>query len=473
MSRDAALVGAVVLTAVATVSKLAFAAHWALLADEAYYWVWAQHLDWGYYDQPPLIAWLIAASTALLGRSELAVRLPTVLCGALGFAALLPIAKDKALWALWWLGVPSLCWLCWLSTPDANLLAAWAVALAGAMRGGRWWVLAGVGAGLAFLSKYTGAAVFPLCVLAVGPRARRSPWPWVGGLVAAAIVAPNLWWNARHEWIAFAFQFDEGLVSDAPPGAAGALHQVLDQALVLTPLLYIALWWWAISRAGAVWRSWRAGDAGGRVERIAWLSAVPLTVFFALAATREVAEAHWPAIAYVGLGVGLAAARGPLHRLAWVGLGTGLVANIAITVHTLVPLVPLEHDPAVRLTEGPIVAAGVASWAFPEGALHGPEEADRARTVYTERYQEASFVHFYTGIPARRYPGCGRDDQYDLWPLAAERDPIFVRQGLSRSASICTDDRFDREGPFPFRVVDAQGRRDRNRQVFVLTERAP
>ena len=29
--------------------------------DEAYYWQWAQHLDWGYYDHPPLVAWLIAA----------------------------------------------------------------------------------------------------------------------------------------------------------------------------------------------------------------------------------------------------------------------------------------------------------------------------------------------------------------------------------------------------------------------------
>ena len=34
--------------------------------DEAQYWRWGQHLDWGYYSKPPLIAWTIALSTSIL-----------------------------------------------------------------------------------------------------------------------------------------------------------------------------------------------------------------------------------------------------------------------------------------------------------------------------------------------------------------------------------------------------------------------
>jgi len=30
-----------------------------LYADEAQYWVWSRHLDFGYFTKPPLIAWLI------------------------------------------------------------------------------------------------------------------------------------------------------------------------------------------------------------------------------------------------------------------------------------------------------------------------------------------------------------------------------------------------------------------------------
>ena len=32
-----------------------------LLDDEAYYWVFSQHLDWGYFDHPPMTALLIRA----------------------------------------------------------------------------------------------------------------------------------------------------------------------------------------------------------------------------------------------------------------------------------------------------------------------------------------------------------------------------------------------------------------------------
>ena len=31
-----------------------------LSADEAQYWLWSNHLSWGYFSKPPLIAWLIS-----------------------------------------------------------------------------------------------------------------------------------------------------------------------------------------------------------------------------------------------------------------------------------------------------------------------------------------------------------------------------------------------------------------------------
>ena len=45
-----------------------------LYADEAQYWRWGQSLEWGYYSKPPMIAWVIYASTAILGDSEWAIR---------------------------------------------------------------------------------------------------------------------------------------------------------------------------------------------------------------------------------------------------------------------------------------------------------------------------------------------------------------------------------------------------------------
>ena len=39
-----------------------------LSADEAYYWLWSQHLAAGYFDHPPMIAWLIRAGTLAVRR---------------------------------------------------------------------------------------------------------------------------------------------------------------------------------------------------------------------------------------------------------------------------------------------------------------------------------------------------------------------------------------------------------------------
>src|ERR1700739_722054 len=46
-----------------------------LFPDEAQYWIWSQQLALGYYSKPPLVAWLIALTTGVLGDSEFAVRL--------------------------------------------------------------------------------------------------------------------------------------------------------------------------------------------------------------------------------------------------------------------------------------------------------------------------------------------------------------------------------------------------------------
>src|SRR5690348_6451964 len=61
----------------ATVARLVWLAvgRADLYPDEAQYWLWSLHPAFGYYSKPPLVAWLIAATTALFGEDELAIRL--------------------------------------------------------------------------------------------------------------------------------------------------------------------------------------------------------------------------------------------------------------------------------------------------------------------------------------------------------------------------------------------------------------
>ena len=65
--------------------------------DEAYYWQWSRQLDWGYYDHPPMVAYLIFAGRALLGESELAVRFWSVALGVAGLWLIASMARRLAL----------------------------------------------------------------------------------------------------------------------------------------------------------------------------------------------------------------------------------------------------------------------------------------------------------------------------------------------------------------------------------------
>jgi hypothetical protein len=68
----------------------------SLHVDEAQYWDWSRHLAWGYYSKPPLVAALIAASTALFGDAEHGVRALAMLCWVLAGGVLALLARSVA-----------------------------------------------------------------------------------------------------------------------------------------------------------------------------------------------------------------------------------------------------------------------------------------------------------------------------------------------------------------------------------------
>src|SRR5260221_3255621 len=77
---------ALLITLAGTLVRLFFGMLLSPFPDETYYWDWSRHLAFGYYDHPPVIAWLIAAGNWLAGlfganASPLAIRLFPVISG--------------------------------------------------------------------------------------------------------------------------------------------------------------------------------------------------------------------------------------------------------------------------------------------------------------------------------------------------------------------------------------------------------
>lgn len=58
-----------------------------LIFDEAYYWYYAQNLAWGYFDHPPMVAWLIKLSSVFF-NGELGVRFMSCILSAATFILL-------------------------------------------------------------------------------------------------------------------------------------------------------------------------------------------------------------------------------------------------------------------------------------------------------------------------------------------------------------------------------------------------
>lgn len=374
-----------------TLLRLWLAGRLGLVEDEAYYWVWSQRLSAGYFDHPPGVALLIGLGVTLLGDTERGVRAAGILLGALAAVWAVGLARERGLAVVALLTCPLFFLGGVLATPDVPLAGAWALGLLAAHRG-RWGLL-GVACGLAMLSKYTGVLLLPLVIVA-DPRALRTRGPWLAALIAFLVYLPNAAWNVQHDLISWRFQLNH--VSEAPQRLAFLAAQVG----LAGPLLFLTVAaWWAVG--------WR----GDRAERLLWWTSLPVLLVGLWAG----GEANWAAPAWIGgiVGVATRVGSGRWARAAWVGAGINLALGSAILLHSQIALLPLPDDPIRRLAGGRYLGDTVQAWGI--------------AAVYTERYQEAALIHFYTGIPAHALPQTARADQYDLWPIPLADHALFVR----------------------------------------------
>jgi 4-amino-4-deoxy-L-arabinose transferase-like glycosyltransferase len=314
---DSRLIFKTGLTVLALVALRLLAAAWTPLTfDEAYYWMWSQHPAFGYYDHPPMVAFVIRAGTAIAGDTELGVRLVSILSalpmsfavyrtasilfGGQRVAATATILLNVTLMA----AVGTL-----IVTPDAPLLVASSFVLfflAKVLETGRgaWWIAVGIAVGAALLSKYTALFFGPAIViwLASVPKLRRwllSPWPYLGGLVALAMFAPVILWNAEHHWVSFIKQMGRARIEDFKPVFIGEL--IPTQIAFATPLVWIlgAMGLYALGTRKA-----GAKAARSLINAMFWT----IVVYFTWHSLHARVEANWFAPVYPAFAIAAAVA---------------------------------------------------------------------------------------------------------------------------------------------------------------------
>ena len=344
--------------AVLTLFRFWYDAQHELLQDEAYYWQWSRHLDWGYYDNTPLMAPVIRLFTGIFGSTELGVRAGASVCALLISVFVYLLAKRLFGAAVAVVSVvlanviPLFAAGSVIMTQDPVQIAFWAAALYVVNRAltdrprWSWWLGAGVLAGLAAQAKLNALALLPGVFLYVllSPTARarwlRRPEPYAAGLVALLVFAPFLWWNHTHQnafWIHAHAMASRGSGHDGPKWV---LRFLGDQALLLSPFVFLTYLYTLYDGAR---RGVKEQDDASLYLWCPSLVAFSATLVTAL---RSKVEGNWAVDAYV-TGVILVAAvfvraweRRQAVGRAWVGLSVGLAAVLA--------LIALFPRPALR-----------------------------------------------------------------------------------------------------------------------------
>jgi len=277
-----------------------------LHGDEAQYWAWAQDLDWGYFTKPPMIAWVIAATTFVFGDSEWAVRLSSPLLHPLTAYVIFRTARlvYNARTGFWAAVIYLLMPAVWLSagivSTDVPLLLCWAIALNGWLhirRSPHWGYALQIGAaiGLGLLSKY--AMLFFLPALAVAimwdkatQRALLSRRGLLTLVTALLIITPNILWNIRNDFATVSHTAANANWGGIPLHPLEFLEFISSQFAVLGPVSFVLL-------LAALWAALKARLDHPSIFIAAFVLS-PLLIISAEALISR-ANANWAVTAYV------------------------------------------------------------------------------------------------------------------------------------------------------------------------------
>lgn len=295
---------ALALIIITAIVKTLFSSGQELSFDEAYYWTWSQRLDYWYYDQGPMIAWLIRLFTTV-STSVVTVKLVAITCSSLflTFGYLLTKELTNSRVGICWLAIiistPLFMLGGSISTYDAPMLMFWSAACYTGYRALRtghpgMWMLAGCISALGVLSKLPTLAL-PVGILLTciatpdGRKKLASPYPWIAGIIALLPLLLLKHWDDNHGNL---FTLHSASLSKRHTGApfgrwTGDL--IAGQLLVLGPTTFLGMAWALIRH--------RVKDNYEQRLYIAMMS-IPLILVCLALSTKSKLEVNWPIAAY-------------------------------------------------------------------------------------------------------------------------------------------------------------------------------
>jgi 4-amino-4-deoxy-L-arabinose transferase-like glycosyltransferase len=400
-----------------------------LFFDEAQYWSWSLVPDFGYYSKPPLIAWIIRATTSVCGHGEACIRagspiLHTVTAWFVYLAGRRLYDERAGFWAaIAFATLPGVSFSSGIISTDVPLLMCWTAALYAFVRlmddpSGSWLPAVGLGTaiGLGLNAKYA-MAYFIACAalfLVTTPVRRpllRDPRLYGALAIAALLIAPNVVWNARNAFATLGHTADNANWGRSLFHPAKMAEFFLAQFGVFGPVFFAVLLW-------SGWQAWRTQRT--EMDRLLLWFSLPILAVITMQAFLSRAHANWAAVAYVS-GTLLVVA----HLLRWsdgarwlrrsIVLHGAVAAVLAVGLATagLVRL-PIKSDPLARLLGWKYLGQAISKELESAWLAQHPYRA----VLTDERLLTATLIYYLrendTLVLAWRPAGAKPRDHYEL-----------------------------------------------------------
>jgi hypothetical protein len=319
-------------------------------------------------------------------------------------------------------------------------LGAWLILVAVQTGDRRAWLAFGLTAGLGLLTKHSmgvfGLGIFAGLLATPARRSLKTPWPWVAGLIAAAIFVPHLWWQHTHGWptAEFVRNAQEFKITEQSVGSF-----ISQLTLMMSPIT-LPLW-----VAGLAWLIVGRSSSQGRV--LAVCAMVVILVFIIQRSKPYYATSVMPVLLAAGA---VALERTTARRIALrVAAAVLLIAGALPIVPMGLPLLPVEtlvrYTAALGLT--PANQERQELGALPQhfADMHGWEDLARevsrvyqqlpaqeraTARVWAQNYGEAGAIEYFA--THGRYPlppVISPHNNYWYWGPGAEGGTLIVIGG--------------------------------------------
>lgn len=368
--------------------------------DEAYYWVFSRHLDWGYFDHPPMTALLVKAGYAIF-PNELGVRFFPLLLNILSLAIIERLTENKNPFLFYAiaLSMAVIQLTGFVAVPDIPLifftaLFFWCYKKFAAVQSVLNTFLLGLSIAFLLYSKYH-AVLIVFFTLLSNLKLFTKYQLYVAGIFSLLLFTPHLWWQYQHDWVSFRYHLFESNVNAYRFSFTS--EYVLGQLLIAGPVAGFIL-----LPAAFLYKT------KTKTERALRFTLIGIYVFFLLSSFRGKVEGNWTSPALVA--VIILAHQFLNEQLQW---QKWLYRLLPVTL-----LLVLFGRVVMIADILPVKAIRQRYHAWKKWPQEMREKTKGLPVVFSNSYQRASKYWFYSGqttYSLNLYKE--RRNNYNFWPI--------------------------------------------------------